>query len=106
MSSTLFFFLNYFNSKSIPIAVGSSHVGLSFVDERERLDEERNIVDRHCTLGLRPGVEADGVEGQLEFRACADGHRAVTLGLVVPLEHAGPTLSVLNQCNVNEKIWW
>ena len=105
MSSTLFFLL-YINSKSIPIAVGSSHVGLSFVDERERLDEQRHIIDRHRTLRLGPGVEADGVEGQLELRACADGHRAVTLGLVVPLEHAGPTLSVLNQCNVNEKNWW
>ena len=76
---TIFCFRSIKTDVSIPIAIRRSDVSISLVDEGKRLDEERNVVDRHLALRLGPRVEADGVEGKLEFRTRPDGHRAVAL---------------------------
>ena len=79
----------------VPITVRRSNVGLALVDQREGLDDKRNIVDGHLALGFRPCVEADRVQGHLQLGAAADGHRAVALGHAVPGEDAGHALAVL-----------
>lgn len=82
-SCFLLIYLLAFLVSCLEVRPSSSDEVLAPVAERERFDGELLAVDGEWTLGVRPHLEAHGVQGDLQLRRGGDEQRVGRFGELV-----------------------